>query len=287
LPFVHRTLDYLRQNQASIETPFGVKLNFAAAVAAGQKAAPGDAFQMPTADVQAAEPVAESSTSKLESAARDAARHPLLVIDLEDGRAWYWTRIFAVAALSGPFRAPVWLVFIGQEGERPRQVIGYISATKLVRELSESDPRLRRALYRAEAYRAALQAGLPNGQIPAHRYQYVFSQVGDAAFMRILIDQLQHPDPGILEPGQNAPETRDNWATPAEFRQKLAAWLVEDKIDLGSPPSEQASQILGAAGEIVLAHRDGTYQGIIHVGAFTRHLVRQLIANVSKADQVS
>lgn len=122
-PVVARALNFLQQSRASIEGPFGLKLNFASAVERSET----KVGWLSVGTVQQGTLLPESGRGELEQAAIDAKKHPELVIDLEDGSAWYLTRLFAVAATAVLLGSPKLLVLVGQKGGQAKQAGGSIA----------------------------------------------------------------------------------------------------------------------------------------------------------------
>jgi hypothetical protein len=155
LPTIARTLTFLQQSRASIEAPFGVKISFANAIVGA------DVKTLPENLVQPGAMIAESGVGELDRAAQDATAQTVVVIDLEDGQAWYWTRLFAVAATAALLGAPKLMVLVGRRGGRPRRLGGWIRPQDFVRALSQHDLRYDRVWRRARDYLSSLRSGAP------------------------------------------------------------------------------------------------------------------------------
>jgi hypothetical protein len=279
IPLVARALNFLGANRASVEA-LGVKLNFASAVQSSEAAF----SSLPGGVVQQGALVLESGSGELEAAAREAHRHQVLLIDVEDGRAWYLTRLFALAATAQFLGSPSLLVLLGQIGGQPKQAAGSIAPADLVRAVTQKDPRYGRVLRQAHAYMRMLQSG-PLAPFPPPafnkfgQYQYLFGEVGDAVIMRILVEQLKNPDPNILQPSEVAPESEQAppWVTLSDLQQLLGPWIRTDFVEMTAPPKAQIAAILAAKSDCVLAVRDGTFEGLVEVDRAARHIVRQLV----------
>jgi hypothetical protein len=109
LPMISRTLSFLQQSGASLEGPFGIKVNFNAVT---NIAAVGTAKLTENLVVSGVQ-INESTFVELNEAAVRATEQTVAVIDLEDGHAWYKTRLFAMAATAELLQAPKALVLIG------------------------------------------------------------------------------------------------------------------------------------------------------------------------------
>ena len=278
LPLMARGFTFLQQSRASFEGPFGIKLNFSAAAAV---ATIGSA-KLPDNLVEPGVVIHESSSKELNEAAVRATEQGVAVVNLEDGRAWYLTRLFALAATADFLHAPKSLVLVGQRGGRPMQVLGWIRPRDFVNAVTRSDPRYQDIWRRAQAYLYRLQSKIvdDNQFAKLPRYQSDYDKVGAAAIMSILVNQMRYPEmpPGAATPSQ--PLEDDNappWITPGGVIAMLDPWLVRDTLDLGKTEHEQAIGILNSREDIAVAIRDGQYAGLIDVGRAERELLRQLV----------
>ncbi len=292
LPFIARALSFLQQSRASLEGPFGIKLNFSAAAAA---ATIGTA-KVTENLVQPGMQINESSFKELNEAALRATEQTVVVIDLEDGRAWYKTRLFAMAATAEILNGPKSIVLVGQRGGSPMQAGGWIRPRDIVKAIVRSDPRYADVWQRAKTYLYRLQAQAT--EIPAadQSLQFPkflfyrdnpFREVGAASIMFILVDQMRNPDPPWPPPAAATPPTAqpaalegyniEPWITLGEAEATFDAWLVRDTLDLGKSENEQVAAIMAAKGDIVVATRDGRYAGLIDVARAERELLRQML----------
>jgi len=285
-PVVARALNFLQQSRASIEGPFGLKLNFASAVERSET----KVGWLSVGTVQQGTLLPESGRGQLEQAAIDAKKHRELVIDLEDGSAWYLTRLFAVAATAVQLGSPTLLVLVGQKGTRAKQAGGSIAPGDLVRAISQRDSRYAKLWRHTQEYIEQLHAARISQKLvarPSHpklqQYSYLYEEIGDAVVMRVLVEQLILPDPGVLSPTDQPPEAGPPWVTLSDLQQWLGPWLGSDLVEMGAPAKEQVAAILNAKGDVALAVRDGTFEGIIDVGRAGRHILSQLAERAGAA----
>lgn len=277
LPLLVQILNFLRDSRASIEG-LGVKLNFAAAVRAGT----AEASALAIGEVRQGLNMPESNSRALETATAQLAAEAIVVLDLEDGRAWYTTRLFAVAAAAQLLGSPRLLVVVGRRGSRPRQPGGVIAPERLTDAVIAHDKRYAAPWALAQRYVAALRAlpaGAPPGQLPASappdlpmltHYSYGWSNDGDSIVMRIVIDALRDAATG-LEPVDFPP-----WLTLVDFERIADAWLVRDTIDLAAPTRAKLAALFRASQSHVLATEDGSFKGVIDVRQAEREVLRQL-----------
>jgi hypothetical protein len=227
--------------------------------------------------------IGESNFEELNEAALEVTEQSVVVINLEDGRAWYKTRLFAVAATAEILHAPRALVLVGLRGGQPMQVAGWVRPRDFVKAVIRSDRGYGAVWQRAQSYLYRLQSQTDQQSI-RFGYQQAFQQVGAASILFILVDQMRSPDqmpaPALptLEPHDAPP-----WITLAEVEVMLDPWLVRGSLDLSKPQDEQVTAIMAATGEIVVATREGQYAGLIDVARAERALLRQLLVRPASA----
>jgi hypothetical protein len=282
LPIIARTFTFLQQSRASVEGPFGIKINFSAAAAV----ATVGAAKLTENLVQPGVIINETSFEELNKAALRATEQSVVVVNLEDGRAWYKTRLFALAGTADLLHAPKSLVVVGQRGGQPMCVAGWIRPRDIVKALTRFYPGYDEVWQRGQRYLHLLQSQTTQ-QDPLFpklvSYQTAYAQAGSAAIMFILVDQMRNPDqpaaaggtPSIAleSPNPVAPD----WMTLTEAEWMFDPWLVRDGLDLGKPQSEQVNAIMTAKGDMMIATREGQYAGLIDVPRAERELLRQLL----------
>jgi hypothetical protein len=284
VPLLARLLSFLQQSGATVRTPFGLQLDFSVAAAGARLSAE----TMPPNIVQPGVQIADSGVGELDRAAAEATQQTVVLIDVQDGRAWYRTRLFAIAGTGVLLGSPRLLMIIGQRGGKPLQLGGCIQAPEVVRGFIAAEPTYEAVLQRARRYLHYLraEAGNRNPTLPADlprlsQYLAIYRQVGDPLVMRILVDQMISPDQilGTLTPVHQALEIQgqEPWMTLGDAERLFDPWLIRDAVDLQLPQKDLANIVLSAEGEIIAAVREGQYAGIIDVRRAVRLFLRQLV----------
>jgi len=280
LPSSARILNFLQQSRASVEGPFGIKVNFTAAVAA---ATVGSA-KLTDNLVQPGTLINESSYTELLVAAREATAHTIAIIDLEDGRAWYATRLFALAAAAEFLGAPRVIVLLGQRAGQKQRVGGWISPADVVRAFERDSPRYREVLLRARTYLYSLRGRFLAQPIVATDpprlgpYFNAYADAGDAAIMFVLVDQMRNPE-DVPPTAPLEADAKPPWITLGDAESMLDPWLVRDTLDLSKPEkANEIEAILSAKGPIIIAVRNDQYAGVIDAQRAERELLRQLVS---------
>lgn len=284
LPIAGRVISYLQQSQASVALPGGFKLDFARAVvetAAGR---------LPENLVAPGVLLMDTSQQELDRAAETASEQDVIVADLKDGRAWYLTRLFALAGTAVVLGSPKAIVLIGQKGGKELQPGGWIRPRDLVTALTRADKRYARHWRRAQSYLEHLRLHadesappLPPNLPEFFTYHSFYRDIGERVIMRILVNQMRFPDPPDPQAAQLGDlriEADENppYVTLGELEPKLEPWLVRDAVELTQAEKDQVKAILQSENDIILALRNGRYDGVIDVRLAERGVLRQVAA---------
>lgn len=290
LPIAGRLLGSLQRSSGKLTLPGGIVFDFSGAVIATP------VRLLPDNLVAPGQMINESSLDALDQSARTASERDVIVIDLKSGHAWYLTRLFAVAATAVVLERPRVLVILGQRGGRERRFVGGIRPRDLVNALTTDDDRYAWHWRHAWAYLRALRA---DEEQPAFNpptlprlslYRTSFAAVGDAAIIRVLVDQMRNPDPAPAPPaplGSLLVEDQQDppWVKPSELEHRLDPWLVRDQVDLTLPEHDQLSAILATDADWVAAVREGVFEGLIDVRRAERRILGQLVRQAGVAGE--
>lgn len=85
-------------------------------------------------------PVADSDTTKILDSLRKATSSDIIVIDLEEGSAWWETRLLVLIAGATRLGRPQKMVFLGNEANKEQTYQGWGYSRDLLRCLLEADP---------------------------------------------------------------------------------------------------------------------------------------------------
>lgn len=112
------------------------------------------------------EPVNDSSTTQILDTLKQAAACDVAIIDLEEGHAWWETRLLVLLAGAERLKKPEKIVFVGTDGGKELCFQGWAHADDLLPHLSKAHPQYLRSLKTARA--AALQWELVEPLNPAN-----------------------------------------------------------------------------------------------------------------------
>src|SRR5262249_33732694 len=142
LPIVLVVLGSIAVPGGSLEA-FGVKIRWAETLTTVGITIP------PRLGVTVGLPMRDSGTREILATLREASRHAVAVVDLEDGQAWWETRLLVLSAGSVRRGHPSVVVFVATEEGVERRFQGWALATDVERGLLAARDDLRLAYERA------------------------------------------------------------------------------------------------------------------------------------------
>jgi hypothetical protein len=228
--------------------------------------------------------VPDSALPELERSVQNFPSQAEIVVDLEDGGAWYTTRIFAVAATAQEIGSPRAIVLIGQRNGTPRQFGGWVKPEDCVLAFSRKDQKFATIRERALQYLVHLRAhsgDLTYTAAPAlfpryHQYVAQYRIYGDIVLIRILVDQMLNPEGATANEPLEKPQ-EPPWTNLGELEHLLEPWLVCDRVKVDQAAKEQVMQVLGSQHDLIASTRNGQFVGMVDVRRVERDIVRQLV----------
>jgi hypothetical protein len=124
----------------------GVKLDFSRIASQGPPSIP-----VPVNIGVPGHPVSDSDTTEILDALRQAVDADAVIVDLEEGHAWWETRLLVLLAGATRRGRPSVVVFVATDGLVSRRFQGWAPSHSLLDRLLQSDHRYRNSYYRALA----------------------------------------------------------------------------------------------------------------------------------------
>ncbi len=280
---VSRLIDAAEASKATVTLPGGLRLEFAQAVV---HAPAGD---LPTNLVAPEVEIADSARQELNRVAGLAADQEVVVVDLEAGRAWYRSRLFALGATATLLERPLALVVVGRRAGSTRQLGGWILPRDLLQAFIDNDARLAWHWQHARAYLTMLQVGQKAGgtKFPQFQnYQAQYGLTGDRLIMRILVEQMRDPDQTESARGTSLtvenPE-RPEWVTLADAERLLESGLVTESIELTEPANEQERVLIRCEHGYLMRTKNARYVDMLDTRKAQRHLLEQFVEQARRA----
>jgi len=145
LPVLLAVVDVLIERGGVIEYK-GVKIDFSQVPRVGISG-----ITVPVNIGVRGEPVNDSSTTQILDALKQATACDVVIIDLEEGRAWWETRLLVLLAGAERLKRPDKIVFIGTDAGKEHRFQGWAYAGDLLRHLVHAHPQYLRSLQTARA----------------------------------------------------------------------------------------------------------------------------------------
>jgi hypothetical protein len=248
--------------------------------------------------------VEDTMAASILDALNRAAKSDVVVVDLENGAAWWETRLFILAAGGARTGSPRAIVLVTSERGQSRAFLGWATPTSLVEALFEpSNPR--HTIYR-KAHALALEAGekwqkaiddmppgtapakpadlttypwddgfiaWPNGQPnPFATEQFLAAELG-RKIEKFWVDEA----PRDASSAEKFP--RAVTLTEASVRSQFARQLHRTAIEEGAK-EDQVSAFLADSGEFVaITQSGGSYVRLARRSAVLEGLVQQLLVS--------
>jgi len=161
LPVLLATVDLFTERGAVLEFS-GAKLDFSRLQASGPPAVP-----VATNIGVPSQPVTDSDTNQILKALRKAVSAAVVIIDLEDGRAWWETRLLTLVAGAVRLGQPHAMVFVGADGGEGGIFQGWATPQTLLRALL-ANPSYAQCYFTAQSVASqwALLTPIGPGQTP-------------------------------------------------------------------------------------------------------------------------
>jgi hypothetical protein len=156
LPVLLAVLDLVAERGGAISFR-GVTLDFSAAGAVPTYAVPHNIGL-------AGEPVRDRDTENIVEALRGAAKSEVIVVDLEDGEAWWETRLLVLIAGAVRIGRPDAVVFVASDGGVAGRFQGWAAPRDLLPLLLRADRRYREAYHWAKAWAGRWDLAEPTPQ---------------------------------------------------------------------------------------------------------------------------
>jgi hypothetical protein len=218
--------------------------------------------------------VTDSESDQILGTLAEATSGEVAVIDLEDGQAWWETRLLVLLAGAERLGKPEIIVFVGTDATKEHQYQGWGRARDLLPHLVNADPQYKRSLQASRA--AALQWALvepnaaPNIAPPvpaaptwitghlAKTHLWGFDATGlhnELYAERLLQSELGEKVEGGPQGARRISIMR--------LQQLFRPVLLKEHIDLSWPAERQLTEFLDTRADNLAITRDGKYESLV------------------------
>ncbi|MFF2148080.1 hypothetical protein [Kitasatospora sp. NPDC058190] len=222
-------------------------------------------------------PVVDSGGSHILSTLRRSAGTTVVIVDLEDGHAWWETRLLVLCAGAQRLGRPSVIVFTAVQGGKAGHYLGWGRPKELLEGLLASDQRYRAAYLQMNSLAAAAhlnRAGDPNAPapvalvIPQSKSWIISRQVDDPS--PVLEEELLAE---ALRPMETPPREIDGMRLQCLFR----AVLHTASVDRSVPDAEWVRAALLSDDDYIALTESGRYVGMMSSSTVVRHTLLSLI----------
>ncbi|PTQ91462.1 hypothetical protein C8R30_1326 [Nitrosomonas nitrosa] len=227
------------------------------------------------------EAITGSSTTQILDALKQATACDIVIIDLNEGQAWWETRLLVL--LSGAERRgkPHKIVFVGKDAGKEQQFQGWSYASELLPCLLKAHPQFEKSLHAARAVASQLALTEP-GQPPnlplgplALRYQNMANDNDPATGLPndLFMEQALQSELGEKVEQQEGSRSINLVRLEELFRPVL----IKNCIDLNWPADRQLDTFLGTDAPFLAITQDGRYSAVVSRLALLNQLLKPLL----------
>ncbi len=270
LPVLLALLDLLIERGGALKYG-GFEINLASAERVSMKG-----VSIPTNIGVPGQPVIDSSTMKILETLKQATTCDVAIIDLEDGQAWWETRLLVLLAGAERVKRPQKVVFVGTRAGKAKQFIGWSHPDELLRCMVRSDDQYHRSMLRARAAGrqwdlvepmdrilttpAAIPGAYPwmVSSLALRHTSWAFEQVAGLP-NEFFVEQLLADELGGMIESQQKPRA----LSVGRVIDLFDLVLVREHIDLRWPSSRQSEEFFCLRAQHIAITRDNQYQLMI------------------------
>jgi hypothetical protein len=259
VPILFRILYFLQQTRSVLDIK-GIKIDFG-------KTAATPAVRLTENVVDPGHQVTESGMLEVLNATRDANRSAAVVVDLKTGKAWYKTRLYALACAGLEFGHPRVIVFLAALSGLPASFLGYVHAERLARTMMK-EKAYRDAYNSAKVKYNQLSAFAnsslnppnfqlnPNVQVAAQFFE------GRPSFIALLIAEL-HPLEQPIGP----------WINASDMQELLGDDLHSDTIEERNNDQKAILRFLSGGAEYIALVQGRRFLGLVPAERVMREII--------------
>ena len=229
--------------------------------------------------------VSDSGTTEILDALKQATACNVVIIDLEDGQAWWETRLLVLLAGAVRLKRPEKVVFVGKDSGIDSRFQGWGATSKLLRCLLQAHPQYPLSFHKAMAAARQWEMVEPTGDIQNPPLP-PWAQLGLAAqhpWMafdnttglpnELLAEQLLASDLGTEVESKGMSKTINLF----RLEELFGPVLHKESIDESWPAERQLSVFLNSDSDYLAVTQNGRYSTLISRLKVLNSIVRTLV----------
>lgn len=234
--------------------------------------------------------VTDSSTTQILDALRQATACKVVIIDLEDGQAWWETRLLVLLAGAVRLRRPEILVFIGKEAGVGRCFQGWGVASKLLRAMLQAHSKYSLCYHKALAAARQWEMVEPSGagMMPlqpdwmqpglATQHQWMAFDSNTGLPNPLLAEQYFANELGNEVESKEAPRKISLIRLEELFRPVL----YKDSLDESWPAERQIEEFFALDSDYIAVTQNTRYNSLVSRITLLNSIVKQLTSTAQK-----
>ncbi len=221
----------------------------------------------------AGQPVTDSSTTQILDVLKAATSCDVAIIDLEDGQAWWETRLLVLLAGAERLKRPQKVVFVGTVGNKPKQFQGWAHPNELLSCLVQIDAQYHESLLKAQAAGRQWDLVEPTRGVPPQPYPWMnptmlamrhpwmaFDQATGFP-NELLVEQLLAADLGQKIEMNTSLNPRT--ISVSRLNDLFTSVLVKEHIDRSWSSSRQSETFFTLRSQFLAVTNDGVYEFMV------------------------
>ena len=289
LPLLLTLLDVIIERGGAIEVK-GLKIDFAQVAQARQMGMAG--ITVPANIGVRGQPVNDSSTAQILDSLRRATSCDVVIIDLEEGQAWWETRLLVLLAGAERLRKPEKIVFVATDAGKKQCFQGWAHASDLFRLIVNAHPQYLRSLSAARA--AARQWELiepppePKSPVPA-KPRWMQPGLATQHYPWMIFDSAKLVNPFLAEQllaselgGKVEIKEGPRSISLTRLEELFRPVLLKDRIDQGWPNDRQISAFFDGDDQYFAITQGGQYSILVSRLTVLSQMLRAVIEKKRK-----
>ncbi|SEQ06762.1 hypothetical protein [Nitrosomonas ureae] len=227
--------------------------------------------------------ITDSGTIQILDALKQASTQDIVIIDLEEGQAWWETRLLVLLAGAERRGKPDKIVFVGKDAAKDQQFQGWSYTSQLLSCLLKAHPQFERILHAARAAASQLALVEP-GQPPnppwqpplgplAMRYQWMANDPATGLPNELFMEQALQSELGEKFEQQEGSRSINLVRLEELFRPTLH----KDCIDLSWPADRQLDAFFGTDVPFLAITQDGRYSALVSRLTLLNQLLKPML----------
>lgn len=237
------------------------------------------------------QPISDSSTTEILDALKQATACDVVIIDLEDGQAWWETRLLVLLAGAVRLKKPQKVVFVGMDSGKDRAFQGWSHPNELLPYLLQAHPLYSLSHQKAVAASRQWEIVEPSGagivppqppwMLPGLATQHPWMAFDNTTGLtnELLAEQLLASDLGATVENQEQPK-RINLVRLEELFRPV---LHKESIDEGWPNERQISEFFNSDSAYIAVTQNGKYSTLVSRLTVLNTIVKTLVEQKQKA----